>query len=211
MNEMKINKLIFGILAAVAAFTIGTSADAAVDFGLSLLPIRNAKVETVQRISAPEPATVAVEPVIETSEAEEAISINEDEHDFNRSGDYYLYADDEILPKAFADIEYLSIETHEYNENAGEDGPFWIPLVPKGSIQTTKAFKFERIAVGNRQFSFQTATVDGISYKFTGSFPDTRDGSDSHSGGPDITGRLIKIRDNKWAAEMQAKFYAGGC
>jgi hypothetical protein len=210
-DKMKLNKLILGILAAVATFIFGISAFAVLSFGLSLLPKLSEKTEADERISIPEPGTVAVEPVLETSEGDEETPINQEEEDFNRTEYYYLYADDETLPKAFADIEHLSIETHEYNEKAGENGPYWIPIVPKGSIQTKKAFKFERVAVGTRLFSFQTATVDGISYKFIGSFPDTKAGSDSHSGGPDIEGRLIKIKDNKWAAEMEAKFYVAGC
>ena len=211
MNEMKINRLIFGILAAVAAFTIGITAYAAVGFGLSLLPKLNAKTEDVERILVPEPATVAAEPVVETSEAEYETTTNEAVEDFNRTGDYYLYMDDEKMPEAFSDIENLAIETHQYNQNGREDGPYWTPIVPKGSIQTKKTFTFDRIAIGIEQISFQTNTVDGVSYKFMGRFPSTNYNSDSHSGLPDITGRLIKIKDNKWAAEIQAKFSVGGC
>lgn len=213
MIEMRLNKLILGTLAAVAAFTLGISGYAAVGFGLSLLPKLNAKAEAFERISTAEPATVAAEAVVEPSVAEYKTTINEVVEDFNRTGDYYLYMDDEEVPKAFSDIENLAVETHQYNQNGGEDGPYWTPIVPKGSIQTKKTFTFDRIAIGIEQISFQTHTVDGVSYKFTGRFPNTtyNSDSDSHSGLPDITGRLIKIKNNKWAAEIQAKFYVGGC
>ncbi len=214
IREMKLNRIILATSAAVAAFTFGISAYAAANFGLSLLPRSDTKAEAVETVSIPEPAPtdheLAAEPVPISNEIEQ-VPFNEHEYDFIRTGDYYLSVEDGEVPKSFADIEILSIETHEYNQNAAEGGPFWIPLVPKGHIQAKETFKFERVAIGGKHITFQTATIDGISYKFTGSFPDPHPHSDSHHGQPDIKGRLIKIKDKKWAAEIEAEFYVGGC
>ncbi len=209
---MKLNKIIFGILVAVTAFTMGISAYAAVGFALSLVPKMSAKAENIERIPIAEAVPTAfAEPIPAISEPDVPTVTEAEDNDLNWTNYYYLSLSEDKVAKAFSDIEYLSIETHLYNEKAGEDGPYWIPIAPKGSIQTKKVFKLDRIAIGTKRISFQTATVDGISYKFIGSFPDISDGSDSLSGRPDIKGRLIKIKDGKWAAEMQAEFYVEGC
>jgi hypothetical protein len=66
--------------------------------------------------------------------------------------------------------------------------------------------KFTRIAVGGREMAFHTETVNGVSYKFTGRFV-TATYCATDGDKPDLIGRLIKIKENKWAAEMEAEFY----
>lgn len=125
---------------------------------------------------------------------------------FDPIGDYAL--DTATLPKAFADLEYLTLEVSEYYEQDGEY--LSRPIVPRGAIHGKKEFKFSRIAIGGRELTFQTRTVGGISYRFVGRFPVPEEaGGDEEEveGSPSLVGKLIKIRNGKWEAAMEAKFY----
>lgn len=125
---------------------------------------------------------------------------------FDPTGDYAL--DTATLPKAFADLEYLTLEVSEYYEQDGEY--LSRPIVPRGSVHGKKAFKFSRIAIGGRELTFQTRTVGGISYRFVGRFPVPEEaGGDEEEveESPSLVGKLIKIRNGKWEAAMEAKFY----
>lgn len=121
---------------------------------------------------------------------------------FDPTGDYSLDAD--VVPKTFADIEYLTIQTREYYQENGEY--LDRPIVPSGSIRTKTELKFARLAVGDSDLTFQTDTVNGVSYRFVGRFL-REENFESEAEMPDLTGRLIKITNGKWAAEMDAKFY----
>lgn len=206
---MKLKKLTISIFAAVAAFTVGIGAYAAVGFAQSLLPKLSAKAEAFDRIPISEPATavpVQAEPVMESPAIDSESTASEPVDETDWTGNYELYS--ETLPKAFSDVESLEIETHEYDQDTNDS---WTSkrIVPKGSMQAKQSHWLNRIAIGGDNLAFQTATVDGVSYKFTGRFI----ARDSCGGGtPNLKGRLIKIKDNKWAAEMQAEFYIScGC
>lgn len=205
---MKLNKLILGILAAVAAFTLGISAYAAVGLALSYIPTKSATSVAPERnipetVSVPA-APIPMEPIFVGPSSEKEISGEEPSvEEFDPAGEYYL--NEEELPKAFADIDLLEITTHEDVEEACDR---WIssPIAPKGSLQAKAAFKFDRIAIGGKEIAFQTATVDGVSFKFTGRFVNQAY-CETDGDVPDLKGRLIKIKDNKWAAEIEAEFY----
>lgn len=208
---MKLKKLTIGILAAVAAFTLGISAYAAVGLALSFLPTATATSGVSERnIPKTEPvsaAPISTDPVLPSSE-DVAVSEETPAEEFDPAGSYYL--DQETVPKAFADIDHLKIETHLYSFDSNEN-PTVTLIAPKGSILTNKERKLDRIAIGGKEIAFQTATVDGVSYKFTGRFL-TLAYCETDGDTPDLKGRLIKIKDNKWAAEMEAEFYvACGC
>jgi hypothetical protein len=131
--------------------------------------------------------------------------------DFDPTGAYSLNI--EKAPKAFADIEFLEIVTREYTE---EDGGAYTnrPVVPSGRLQTKKDFSFTKIAIGNREISFETESVDGISYQFVGHFPISRAEVIDCEGceyPPDLTGILKKVKNGKVVAEITAKFYFVGC
>ncbi len=210
---MKLKKLTLGILAAVAAFILGISAYAAAGFALSFVPTRAAKPEVFERATpniqhAPETQTPGEPIFVGPSADEDTADGGQYSDEFDPAGEYYL--DLETVPNAFADIDYLQIETHDYGHDS-DDNPTSSPIAPKGFILTKKALRFDRIAIGGKEITFQTATVKGVSYKFTGSFL-TTDYCESDGDMPDLKGRLIKIKDNKWAAEMVAEFYVScGC
>ncbi len=208
---MKLKKIPLGILAAIATFTFGVFVYKSVGFVASFVHGLTVKPATAEQIlpQVEIPAVpVFAEPIFVGPTANEASVGKDDEQESNWSGEYYL--NEENLPKAFSDISYLDIQTHEYNEKAVDD-PLFLPIAPKGSIQTKIALRFDRIAIGGKQISLQTATVNGVSYKFAGRFLDHKDYSETDDDMPSLKGRLIKIKDNKWAAEIEAKFYVSGC
>lgn len=129
--------------------------------------------------------------------------------DFDPTGAYSLNI--EKAPKAFADIEFLEIVTREYTE---DDGTYTNrPVVPSGKLQTKEEFTFSRIAVGNHEISFETDSVDGISYQFVGQFPDSAEviNCEGCEYPPDLSGILKKVKNGKVIAELNTKFYLAGC
>lgn len=204
---MRLHKLILGILAAVAAFTLGISAYAAVGLALSYLPTKAATSVAPER-NIPETAPVAAVPIplepifVGPSVDDESRSVDPNE-EFDASGSYAI--DVEKVLKAFADIDRLLIETNDYTSDANGEVTV-TKIAPRGSLFTNKELRFERISIGNNKLVFQTATVNGVSYKFSGSFL-TEAYCETDGDTPDLKGRLIKIKNNKWAAEMEAEFY----
>ncbi len=131
----------------------------------------------------------------------------DDEYDFSPHG--YFYLDVEKIPKAFEDIDHLEVTTIDYDKT-NADGTDGVPIPPKGLLKTTKEFKFTRIAIYDRQIEFQTETIGGVSYRFSGRYSTPED-YERDSSLSDLTGRLIKIKNGKWAAEMTAGFMWPGC
>lgn len=152
-----------------------------------------------------------IEPAaVELTENDETAHVSYEEPSY-RTGYYSLELESASAP--FKDIDYFELFTEDYREVNGEYKDVLVP--PQGSIEAQKTFKFTKIAVGINTIAFQTATVGGISYKFSGEFQDAGEPVDSRLGGkrhPDLKGRLIKIKDGKWAAETDAEFfYFEGC
>jgi hypothetical protein len=124
------------------------------------------------------------------------------QYEFDPSGEYYMRPTN--VPKAFAKVGYISIDTNDYTaEDCAEE-----LMVPEGSLETTKTFKMKKLVIVSHKISFQTVTVGGISYRFTGRLVDK---GDSDEDAPDLKGQLIMIKNGKWAAEMEAEFELGGC
>src|SRR5436190_18842717 len=142
--------------AFVLTFVVGVTAVASTRFALSfLLPTKAETTEQVVLAPAnddfpPEPSLVETQPEI-----------------FEAGGTYVL--DARRVPMAFADIEALSIETHEYSEENGDYS--YEPIVPTGNLWTGNEFKFQTITISDREITFETREVKGVSYKFVGYFP----------------------------------------
>lgn len=156
---------------------------------------------SVEPVPVPLAGSVTVEYASDEScRAEEAGVLEPEElRAFDPSGAYSL--DPESTPKAFADFEYFEVEAREYYY----ENDRWVSraIVPHGLVQARKkTLKLERIGFAEKELAFQTETVDGISYRFVGKFDDR---------GPNLVGKLIKIKHGKWAAEMNAEFYINGC
>jgi hypothetical protein len=127
------------------------------------------------------------------------------EDSFYAGGDYYLIGD---LPKDFKDFDYLSISTDDWDDKAKT----LFPIPPKGSLFMRKEHKFIRIAINNRQISFKTEKINGVSYEFTGNYPKEEVSLNNSEDYVYLQGRLIKFKDGKRIAEIEAKFGAiDGC
>jgi hypothetical protein len=191
---------IFGL-----ALLMGTTVVAASRF------VFNTIADVLKPAAVGKSATFTVEPEpFSVLEEKDFPSEEISQSDLDPDGPYSL--DIEKVPKAFNDIQYLYVTTRDY---ADENGNYTNrPVVPFGSIQTNKHdFSFEKIAIGNREISFETESVDGISYQFVGQFPNSSEAvyCETCEYPPDLTGTLTKRKNGKVLAEMNAKFYISGC
>lgn len=206
---MTILRIAFYCFVLATTFAIGFASSATAQYLLSLLPIKAQSQDTIAR-SLP-PVAIAEEPVVitDTSDENEGVEIPDPEV-WNPGGWYYL--DSEKVPKAFSDIDHVYLETREVYDENGEYVDR--PIVPKGYVFIDSEFTFLRLAVSDSGFSFQTKTINGVSYRFTGQFRGSASGDycETDEDQADLEGKLIKIVDGKWAAEMNAQFYAScGC
>lgn len=201
---MNIFQLSISTIVFASTLLLGTSAVIASRFVMT----------TMSSLTKPSAITESV--VVQAAEPEKVVEFqnlrNDPQpapEDFDPSGPYSL--DTEKVPAAFADIEWLDIVTHRYLE----DGETYVsrPIIPTGSLQTKKSFEFAKIAVGNREISFETTTVDGVRYEFVGNFPVSTEyiACEGCEYPPDLSGKLKKMKNGKIVAEMDAKFYYNGC
>ena len=161
--------------AAVGAFLVGTASVLAttavaglfttpITTGSSVLDAEPVPRQPVESARSEIAAAIAPVAVNEDDEAEQA----EPEQTFVPDG--WFYADAEEMPEAFRDIELIEIMLFDY-EKVDADGNHGVGIPPKGSLQAKKVFRFSGIAIFDRKITFQTNTVGGVSYRFTGEFP----------------------------------------
>ncbi|HRH45512.1 MAG TPA: hypothetical protein PKY82_27990 [Pyrinomonadaceae bacterium] len=186
---MKIKVYLFRLIAGVVTLTLG----------IGIYFIWQALI-TVNPIVKVTPVIESSQTVSEIKQSEnEAVENTEDE--FYPDGEYYLITDS---LENFEDLDNLQIEAHEYITK--KDGTSdWKPIPPKGYFLRKSKFKFTRIAIANREISFETQKIKGISYKFTGYYPKNlsfNDGEDFVA----IQGVLSKYKDGKKISEMEVKF-----
>ncbi len=197
--QLSISTLVFG-----STLLLGTTAVIASRFVIT----------TAARLTRPAPVSETV--FLPAAESERVVDLPDVRNepppvvqDFDPSGPYVLGPDK--VPVAFADIQWIDIVTHRYLE----DDETYVnqPIIPNGSLQTKNGFTFTKIAVGNREISFETAAVDGVRYQFVGNFPVTTEYIDCEGCEfpADLTGRLKKLKNGKVIAELDAKFYISGC
>jgi hypothetical protein len=127
---------------------------------------------------------------------------------FDPSGEYYL--DTNYSGTAFKDVE-IGIYTREYSENEGVYTN--VPTVPSGTLYANREYALSKIAIGDRELTFETETVGGIKYKFVGYFPMMPSSScESCEFPPNLKGKLTKIKGGKAVAAEEVSFYLGdGC
>ena len=124
-------------------------------------------------------------PSKDESDAEEATKDRVPEYEW--SGVYAF--DTESLPKAFRGLGYMEVNLYDV-EKIGEDGEPGVRIPPKGYLLAETEFKFKRIAVAGKHISFQTETVNGVSYRFTGEYL-ALDYCETGGSTPDVSGELI--------------------
>ena len=199
-------RVVLYVLAGVFTMCFGIAAVAGFTFAASFLPsFPEQESATVEAPSMPALHTAELLPAfVETTNVE---TLPDAVQEFDPSG--YYYVDTNELPRTFADLADLEIEAREYYQ-VGED---WHsrPIVPKGSLNARYYHTLPRLSVIGREIAFQTSTLNGVSYRFTGRFVDDSEYNDHIGESPALVGRLIKIKDGKWEAETEVKFYIGGC
>jgi hypothetical protein len=137
------------------------------------------------------------------------------EPEFCPDGEFYFAGDS---PKGFKDFKSLTIQTKDYEQVSEENDYEGEPIPPKGYIfgNKNREFNFVRVSISPKQLSFETEAIKGVSYKFTGKYVDEeikvkKDYGYEYTELVEIKGTLIKMRDGKKIAEIEAKFARGGC
>lgn len=211
---MKIKRILISAATGFAAFVIGFGAVMAVVAAGEILNGLSKPAATTNLTPVPIPETVS-EPAIVTEPAPELEPVdepaaNESETEFYGGGWFYL--DQEKTPKEFSDIENMEIVTHDF-EKMDADGTPGVPIPPKGELKAKWSFRFSRISISEKAMSFKTETVNGVSYRFSGTYSSRYDYECGINGEtPRLDGQLIKIKDGKWAASMKTNFYEScGC
>lgn len=199
-------KVLFYIAIAIITVSWGVAAVTGVRFVGAKITSFSANVATNEPTQVEPVAPVQAE-IVEVAAVSAVDEGNIIPEVFNPTGEYYL--DLEKTPAAFLDISNLELETREYYE---ENGNYLDRLiVPRGSIFGKNSWKLTRLAVGGREIAFQTDTIDGVSYRFTGKFGGG-EYCETSEDAPELQGKLIKIKNGKWAAEMDAEFFMScGC
>jgi hypothetical protein len=144
---------------------------------------------------------------VEQIKNEQAEITQQPETVFDATGSYYF--DGEKPPKGFENFDFLEIIARDY-ETGSNEYVGGAPIPPKGFVQTKKPYKFVRISIGDKEISFETEKISGISYRFDGRFR-SDDSYLSGENAADLTGRLVKLKNGKKIAEAKAEFFAGGC
>lgn len=201
---MKTINFLVRVLVFGGALLLGTTAVVASRFIFTTI------VDAVKTpVAAEKPAPFEELTTVPEFDQPEVIDDQDMPSSFDPSGGYSL--DMEIVPKTFADIEYLEIVTHEYLEE--NESYISRPIVPTGMLKTKKSFAFTKILVGNREISFETESIDGIRYQFVGVFPESNEmiNCEACEYPPDLKGQLKKIKNGRVVAEWHAKFYVQGC
>ncbi len=119
------------------------------------------------------------------------------------TGEYHLGEDK--LPKAFRDFEYLELTTHVYDENS-ETYPRPVPA--KGLLKTGRTYNLRTIAITRSFLTFETETIKGVRYRFSGTVSKPTDMDDEAR----FKGKLMKLKNGRTTDTIDAEFFAiHGC
>ena len=201
-------KSILCFAAGLTALALGLGIFYAGEFLVSFF--QNSEQETIETVKAEEnaPKEIPVEELIfpkasAKAETEETKAETEDQTDesiaygFDPSGEYYLIGG---LNKSFEEMHGLFIKTMEYKDDP--ETKQWIQeaVTPEGNIynKAGKELKFVRLFISEKHISFETASKNGISYRFEGKFVENKEVE--YNGETDaavIEGILIKLKNGK--------------
>jgi hypothetical protein len=119
------------------------------------------------------------------------------------TGEYYLA--EEKLPKGFRDLEYLELTTHVYVENS--ETP-WQPVPAKGMLKMGRSYDLMRLSITRSFLTFETETIKGVSYRFSGTVAIPGDDVDEVR----FKGKLMKLKNGRTTDTIDAEFLAvHGC
>ncbi len=204
---MKAKIYLFRFAVAFTAFVCGIGFFGVGKYFQTAFAAKEQKVE----LAAPVPIVVeqAATPIFEKAEAADDSEENA-EGEFDIDGFYGIIGE---MPKGFEDFVEMGITTLRY-ENASEENSYEeIPIPPEGYIWTDKKYKFAKISVNNKYMAFETQTIKGISYKFSGKFIEKAPFWKLYEQKPVLEGHFIKLSKGKKIAETDVRFiwYEGGC
>jgi len=204
---MKMFPWILRIEVLLLTLIVGISIVAVIRFGLSVIDSAQGVPAEVAAIDDPDPVQPSDVPEEQPPPKEVPIygdttpMSNDDFDSFDPTGDYSIQWN---APETFADFKYFELETREYHDGNGNYLERLIP--PRGVVHTNREFRIGQIAVAGHLIAFQTATVKGVSYRFTGRFEEG-DYCELTGTTSALKGNLLKIKDGKVVAEMHAQFY----
>ena len=126
---------------------------------------------------------------------------------FNPTG-YFLFAG--RAPRALGEVKRIDLTTADTKQD--RNGRIrWYNVRPHGALVAGRAFKMARLSFDNLQLSFETVTIGGTSYRFTGRFLKEGIYYDIQSEGVVLKGKLSRLRGGKIAAERDVEFvWTGG-
>ena len=117
------------------------------------------------------------------------------------------------LPKNFEDFGEIGITTKNYESASEENNYEGTPISPEGYVWTDKEYKFTKISISSQTMAFETETIKGVSYKFSGKFVEKVPFWNFNEQKTVLEGHLIKLKKEKKIAETNINFfwYEGGC
>ncbi len=219
---MKAKIYLFRFAVTFTAFVCGVGFFAVGRYFQTAFSAKEQKVE----LAAPAPVPIVIEqaemPVVEKTDV--AVDSEENtENEFDVDGYYSIisempkgfndYSVTGKLPKGFEDFGEIGITTLSYENASEENGYEGTPVPPEGYVWTDKEYKFAKISVNNKYMAFETQTIKGISYKFSGKFIEKAPFWKLDEQKPVLEGHFIKLSKGKKIAETNVRFiwYEGGC
>lgn len=207
VDIMKTKLYLFRISIALLTFVLGIVTYLEFQFVRSYFgsretePTSVAQIEIREAIPQPEQEPVSYSVPPNSNEQEPA-------PDFDGTGSYYSAHRD--LPKGFKKFDSLEIEMRDYSRISETSNYEGEAIPPKGSIRFRKTYRFVRVAIGGKEIGFETESIAGISYRFTGRFV-AEENIDIEGVAIDLRGRLIKLKNGKKADSTDIELYVGGC
>lgn len=206
---MKAKIYLFRFAVAFTAFVCGVGFFGVGRYFQAVISTKAEKIESAA--AAPIVVEQAEMPVIEKTDVAADVVVADSEekvkYEFEVGGFYSIIG---VVPKGFEDFEEISITITDY-ENASEETDYkGIPIPPEGYVQAKKEFKFSRISLSNKLMAFETQTVKGINYQFSGKFIEKAPFWDFDSETPVLEGHLVKFKKGKKVAESNVRLQWDG-
>lgn len=131
-------------------------------------------------------------------------SLSHDEIDIQNeldlTGEFTFEPDENATP--FKALDYIAIETHSYADQL-DNGWTSKAVPPRGWVEAEHRFRIKSIMITNRSLTFETDSVRGISYRFTGTM--RIDNQGYFIGG--ITGEIEKLKNGKVTSKARGTLF----
>jgi hypothetical protein len=152
-----------------------------------------------QEHSETSPTSVIQENLSNTEEAQLS--------DFTAVVEYY--SDEATLQKDFGTFRSIEIEIPDY-QRASIEKVDKKAIRTKGAINFKRQYRFNRTEISEKDIAFETETINGISYRFTGHFFKDKD-IDPAEEYLQIHGHLTRLKNGKKMSEADIELFASDC